>query len=172
MHLSALFSALVGTLPPAKSNRPPLKLKPDTPVCMFIEKGHVIEYIEVGHERKRVVALFFGPQEFAIHCHLQYSNLQALDKMIVNPFTHGQIMHMLRKFPESHALYRDLRKIYQKKVADRIRTLTTMTGPERFAYLKEHQPWAFELAQPEDIASYLAIPMAMLEKLQKGSLPI
>jgi len=169
MRHSPLFSVLVGTLPPQKSSKPPLQLKPDTPVCLFIEKGHVMEYIEVGHERKRVVALFFGPREIALHCHLQYSNLVALDDVNSNPFTHGQIMQMLRKFPESRDHYRGLRKIYQEKVEDRIRMLTTLTGPQRFAHLKQHQPWVLKLADPEDIASYLAVPVDMLKALQKGS---
>jgi len=168
MRLSALFSTLVGDLPSAKSTKPLLQLKPNTPVCAFIEKGHVIEYIEVGPERKRVVALFFGPREFAVHCNLQFSNFQALDKGTINPFTHGQIIRMLRKFPESRQLYTELRKVYQQKVADRIRTLTTMTGPERFAHLKNQQPWVFKLAKMEDIASYLAMPVSMVKTLQQG----
>ena len=168
MRYSALFSTLVGSLPQAKDPAPLPKITTATPTCTFIEKGHVMEYILVGPEQKKVVALFYGPQEFAVHCHPQYSNLVSLDDVKNNPFTHGDIMHMLRKFPESRVYYRELRKLYQQKVDDGIRTLTSMTGPERFAYLKQHQPWVFDLADVEDIASYLAISVKMVEALQKG----
>jgi hypothetical protein len=168
MHLSPLFSVLVGTLPPAKSNEPSPPLTSNTLVCSFIEKGHAIEYIEVGPERKRVVALFFGPDEFAIRCHLGYSKLEALGNVRSNLFTHGQVMHMLRKFPESRVYYRELRRRYQEKVEDRIHTLTALTGPERFAHLKKCQPWVFKYADIEDIASYLGISVEMVKSLQRS----
>ncbi|HVW62261.1 MAG TPA: hypothetical protein VHC48_19555 [Puia sp.] len=168
MHLSTLFSTLVGSLPQAKDLNPPPKITPDTQTCAFIVKGHVMEYIQVGPERKKVVSLFFGPQEFVVCCNPQYSILQSLDQVTNNPFTHRQIRHMLRTYAESRTIYMEMRKRYQEKVAERIRTLTTMTGPERFTHLKQHQPWVFKLAAIEDIASYLAIPVEMVKALQKG----
>jgi hypothetical protein len=148
LHSKAIFSPYL---------KMPAELKPDTQTFMFLEKGHAIESIEVGPDRKKMVSLFFGPGEFAIPCHLQYGILQSLDNAVGYNFTHGQIMHMLRKFPETHVYYREMRRRYQEKVADRIHTLTSMTGEQQFAHLRKHQPWVFELAKIKDIASYLAI---------------
>jgi len=140
-------------------------LKPTTPTAFFIEKGHVMEVLNVS-PGKRVVALFFGPEEFAVRCH-PFSELQALDKLKGNPFTYSMILRTLRKFPESHVHYREMRRRYHEKVAARLHSLQTMTDQQRYEQLAVTQPWALKLADPEDIASYLGISVGMLREFRK-----
>jgi hypothetical protein len=169
MNSHSLFKALVGTLPAAKLDSPLPGIEPSTVTSVFLEKGHVMEYIEVGSEAKKVVSLFFGPNEFVVRCHLNYSVLVSLDDVMSNQFRHRVVLGTLLRFPESRIQYMGLRKRYQEKVAERIRTLTEMTGPQRFLHLKKKQPWVLKLAKIEDIASYLAISVEMAMALKKKS---
>ena len=115
---------------------------------------------------RRIVTLFFGPGEFAVHCHPQ-SELVALDKMSGNPFTYGIIFQTLRKFPELRVHYRELRRRYHEKVAARLHSLQTMTPQQRFENMMASQPWVLELVDPKDIASYLHISVDLLKELRK-----
>lgn len=166
MHKRTLFYALSGELLPGMIDSPLHKLTQDTPTCTFIEKGHVVEYIDIGIPGRKIAALFFGPNEFAVRSHPQFSELRSLDEVSCNIFTHGQIMHMLRTFGESRTYYRVLRKKYQEKVEDRIRT-SAMTAKQQFSHLKKQQPWVLEVAKIEDIASYLNIPIGAAKTLLK-----
>ncbi|MBN9385994.1 MAG: hypothetical protein J0H74_34880 [Chitinophagaceae bacterium] len=141
-------------------------LRPTTPTAFFIEKGHVMEILDAGRHSRRIVALFFGPGEFAIPCH-PLSELVSLDEVKGNTFTHGVIFQTLRKFSESHIHYREMRKLYHEKVAARIHCLQTMTDVQRYNNMVASQPWILKLAKPEDIASYLRISVDLLRELRK-----
>ena len=150
--------------PKMKPERDPLL--PSTPTAFFIEKGHIMEFLSIRKPAKRMIALFFGPGEFVVRCH-HLSELVSLDNVKGNPFTHGVILQTLRKFPEIHLHYREMRKRYQEKVNDRLLGLQTMTDQERYQQLKTAQPWVFKLADPDDIASYLFISRQVLQDLSK-----
>jgi hypothetical protein len=140
-------------------------LSPSTEVAFFIEKGHVMEVIDLGH--KNIVALFFGPNEFVVKCH-PISKIAALDDVSGNPFTHGQIINLLRKLPELHHHYRGIRQKYEEKVAARQASLA-MSEKARFEEMVKTQMWVLELAKPEDIASYLHISSSLLCELINNS---
>lgn len=74
---------------------------------------------------------------------------------------------MLRDHAEARVYYRHYQPIYLDKVAARIRSLTQLSAPERFEELLRLQPWVFELAEEEDIASYLRISGAILREMKK-----
>lgn len=132
----------------------------DSQSCFFIEKGHLMECIEVNSQK--IVSLFFGPGEFAIQCHPKFSNLYCLDKVQGSRFSHENVIKTLRKFPESFVQYRGVRKDYYEKVAERLRILE-MPVEKRLAYLQKKQPWVFNLANRKDIASYLGISQSILK---------
>lgn len=141
-------------------------LSPSTPVAFFIEKGHAMEIIDLGGADRRLVALFWGPKEFAVKCH-PMSELVSLDDMQGNTFTHGQVIQLLRKFPETHLHYRELRRKYQEKVSARQTNLHSMSDKARFADMVKTQPWILKLAEKKDIASYLHIPIERLRQFMK-----
>ena len=136
--------------------------KSDSISCFFIEKGHIMEYIEMNS--KRVVSLFFGPQEFVIPCHPVFSGLKSLDDVRGDNFSHSAVISLLRKHPESFVHYRAVRKLYYEKVADRLR-MQEMPVEKRMEHLQKNQSWVFDLVDPKDIANYLGIPLSLFEKL-------
>jgi hypothetical protein len=81
----------------------------------------------------------------------------SLDRCKTLGFTYGTIIRTLRKFPQTKVHYQEIRKKYDAKATSRIDSLTTMTVTERYAQLKETQPWVFSLVEEADIASYLGI---------------
>ena len=167
MRNNKLFSHLMGLAPGQKIPFNSAKLTPDRESYFFISKGHVIEYIRFGSEGKRIVSLFFGPDEFVVGCHPDFSSIASLDPVNSVPFTYGTLIRTLKNFPESRIHYQEMRKRYAIKVDERIRILETMSVPERYGHLRATQPWVFSLAGKEDIASYLGISVAMLRKLEK-----
>lgn len=138
---------------------------PDSTSCIFLEKGHMIEYVQVG--ARKVVSLFFGPEEYVIPCHPFYSSLKRLDPVTTITFTHRNIFRTLRQYPESSSQYQGVRLQYEEKVNERLRMQQTMTPQERYAYLLEKQPWVFALVSRADIASYLGVDADELRKLTK-----
>jgi len=168
MHNFILIKTLLGIPPENKIKWPKTELKPDDITFRFLEEGHVMELIEFGPEPKRIVSLFFGPGDFVIRCHPEYSKLQSLDKGVTQSLTHSHVMTTLRKFPQTSGHYRKVRELYEEKVARRINMLHAMTPPERFRELKTRQPWVLSLVEEEDIASYLGIPTSMLRELKRN----
>jgi len=138
---------------------------PDSTSCIFLEKGHIVEYIQQG--ARRIVSLFFGPDEFVIPCHPLFSSLKSLDPVTTVTFTHRSIFRSLRQSPGSSAQYQGIREKYKEKVAERLRTHQTMTEQERFRHLQDTQPWVFRLASRSDIASYLGITTETLRELSR-----
>lgn len=139
-------------------------LSSSTEVAFFIAKGHAMEVIDLGH--KDIVALFFGANEFVVKCH-PLSKIVALGNLSGNPFTHGQIINLLRKFPDTHHHYRGLRQAYQEKVAARQASLA-MSEKARYETMVNTQPWVLKLAKPENIACYLHISIGRLRELING----
>ncbi len=135
-----------------------------TEVAFFIEKGHVMEVIDIGLPNKKIVCLFFGPREFVVKCH-PLSQIVTLDNVRGNPFTHGQVINLLRKFPETHHHYRGIRQAYQEKVEARRVSLTTLSEKARFQDMVKRQPWILKLVKPNDIAAYLHISTGLLREL-------
>ena len=160
-----LFRAMVG-LPPAVNVLKGLKgPKGDSQSGFFIEKGHLMEYVELNS--KRIISLFFGPGEFAIQCHPEFANFQSLDDVAGGSLSHETVIRTLRKFPESFVHYREVRKLYYAKVAERLK-VQEMPAEKRFEHLQKAQPWVFDLAQPKDIACYLGISETIFEKIVGG----
>lgn len=124
-----------------------------------------MEYVQTG--ARKVVSLFFGPDEYVIPCHPLFSTLKRLDPVTTITFTHRNIIRTLRKFPESSTQYQGVRLQYQEKVNERLRVQQTMNAQERFHYLQETQPWVFSLASRADIASYLGLTMDELREMMK-----
>ena len=161
----ALFNHFIGIEPKKRVASPPVDLRPDSGRYTFLEQGHVMEFLLIGEQKKRIVSLFFEPNDFVIPSHPVYSHLVSLDDCKTLVFNYSTIVRILREFPDTKFHYQELKKIYEKKVASRIHSLTTMTAPERFAHLKATQPWVFSLAGEEDIASYLGMSTGMLRSL-------
>jgi hypothetical protein len=134
----------------------------DSTSCLFIEKGHIVEYIEMNS--KKIVCLFFGPDEFVIPCHPTFSILKSLDDVHCGNFSHQGVISILRKHPESFVLYRGVRKDYYEKVAIRLR-MQGMPVEKRLEHLQKTRSWVFGLVDPKDIANYLGIPLSLFEKL-------
>jgi len=143
-------------------------LSPSTEVAYFIEKGHIMEYIDLGPRTSRIVALFFGPSEFVVKCH-PLSTLVTLDNVKGNPFTHGQVLNILRKFPETRHHYQGIRQTYNEKVAARQLSLTIMSEKARFEDMVKRQPWILKLAKSNDIAAYLNISTSLLSAFINNS---
>jgi hypothetical protein len=140
----------------------PLSLSAE--VAFFIAEGHIMEVIDLYLPDKKIVALFFGPNEFIVKCH-PLSRFVALDDIEGSPFTHGQIIRLLREFPETHLHYQVIRRTYQEKVVARQASLTTMSEKARFEDMIKTQPWILELADKKDIAAYLNISTSLLYEL-------
>ena len=139
-------------------------LFPSTQVAFFIENGHLMEVFDLGLPGKKIVSLFFGPREFVAKCH-PFSQLVALDNAQGNSFTHGQVITLLRKFPETTHHYLGIRRTYHEKVAARQASLTTMSERARFEDMAKTQPWILKLADKNDIAAYLNISTSLLYEL-------
>jgi hypothetical protein len=133
-----LFHELTGA-DPRVAAFPPVKLTPDSVNYAYLAKGHVMEYYLIGHQAKKVVALFFGPQEYVIKSHAAFSTLESLDDAAIDTLPYGAIFRALR-YPEVAAIYRNIQMEYRKKVAERIYSMQSMTAPERFAQPKATQP--------------------------------
>jgi len=165
MRNNSLFYALTGIDPNDKRFRPTVELNPETYNFGILEKGHVMEYILIKPDNKKIVTLFFGPKETVVQCRPSLSTMVSLDNVKIGNFTYGGIIGTLHQFPESHLIYQELRRKYNEKVADRLQSIQTMTPQERFRRLHATQPWVFALAGKEDIASYLGISVGMLRKM-------
>jgi hypothetical protein len=125
-----------------------------------------MEFIDIALPGQRAVTLFFGPQEFAVRCHGR-SQLKTLDKVKTQAFSHSSMFQTLRKFPESHIYYREMRKRYHEKVADRLHSLQTMSPHEQYQHLVATQPWVLKLADPNDVALYLGVSQDLLRQWKK-----
>lgn len=167
MRDTTLFYTITGLSPATKianKGQPPT---PDSPSCTYLEDGHAQEYIMLGSSKKKAVTLFFGPGEFVVQCHSRFSHVETLDNAVAYDYDYSGIFRMLRDHDESKEYYRHFQCIYLEKVAARIRSLTQLSAPERFEELLRPQPWVFELAEEEDIASYLRISSAILREMKK-----
>jgi hypothetical protein len=164
MRNLTLYRAITAAAPPAYED-PGTSPDPDFTSCIFLEKGHMIEYVQVG--ARKVVSLFFGPEEYVIPCHPLYSCLKRLDPVTTITFTHRNIFRTLRQYPDSSVQYQGVRQQYQEKVDERLRMRQTMNPRERFEYLQEKQPWVFSLVSRSDIASYLGVTPEELRELSK-----
>jgi hypothetical protein len=162
-----LFHELTGA-DPRVIGRLPIKLTPDSVNYSYLVKGHVMEYYLIGRQAKKMVALFFGPEEYVIKSHAAFSTLECLDDASIESLPYGAIFRALRH-PEVAATYREIQMEYRRKVADRIHSMKSMTAPERFAHLKATQPWVFDVVEEEDVANYLGVSVGMLEELGRGS---
>ena len=160
-----LYHAMTASLPSAIVLRDTQAPDPDSTSCIFLERGHIIEYIQLG--ARKIVSLFFGPDEFVIPCHPLFSTLKSLDPVTTVTFTHRSIFRSLRQSPASFAQYEGVRKQYQEKVAERLRIQQTLNEEERYRHLKETQPWVFSLASRGDIASYLGVTPERLRELSQ-----
>jgi len=158
-----LYRAMTATLPSFSLFNNAHSPDPDSTSCIFLEKGHIMEYIQLG--ARRLVCLFWGPEEYVIRCHPLFSTLKSLDPVATVTFTYRNVIRTLRKFPESSAQYEGIRKQYLEKVTERLRMLNTMTGEERFEHLRSAQPWVFTLAGRQDIAAYLGLATEELRTL-------
>jgi hypothetical protein len=166
MLKKTLFHELTGADIRANSERP-TPLTPDTVNHFFLKSGHVMEFFQIGDDAKKVVSLFFGPEEYVLPSHYAFSTFVGLDKTTIAELSYGSIIRTLRKFPAAAFQYRGVREGYQKKVAERVRSLD-MTVSDRFAHLKATQPWVLKLAKEGDIANYLRISVSILRELRKG----
>src|SRR5260221_2104599 len=139
MVTHTLFHHLLGIESQNQVESPHIELAPDSDRYLFLEKGHIMEFLLVGKEKK-IVSLFFEPNDFVIRSHPKYSTLVSLDRCKTRGFNYGTIIRTLRKFPQTKVHYQEIRKKYEAKVTSRINSLTTMTATERYAQLKETQP--------------------------------
>jgi len=139
--------------------------EPNSERYVFLAKGHIMEVILIGEDERRIVSLFFEPDEMVVPSDAKFSHLESLDSGETIPFTYGTIIRTLRNFPETRIHYQEFRRRYQKKVADRLHGLESMSAKERFAHLKATQGWVFSLVDEVDIASYLGIPVHILRLL-------
>jgi hypothetical protein len=167
MRDTTLFYAISGFPPESKAANKGKAPQPTSPSCAYIEEGHMMEYIMVGSKEKKVVALFFGPGEFLLQCHPSFSCILTLDQGVTQTFDYGGIFRLLRKHRESWTHYRHIHRTYLDKVAARIKSLSTLSPSQRFDELLRLQPWVFQLAEKDDIASYLRISMKMLQEMIK-----
>lgn len=164
MRNFTLYHAMTATAPHAYEDLGTTP-DPDSTSCIFLEKGHIIEYVQVG--ARKIVSLFFGPEEYVIPCHPFYSSLKRLDHVTTITFTHRSIFRTLRQYPESSTQYQGVRLQYQEKVNERLRMRQLMTPQERYEFLREKQPWVFSLVGRDDIASYLGLTVDDLRALTK-----
>lgn len=161
----SLYHAMTALLPSTSLFNDSYSPDPDSTSCIFLEKGHLMEYIQLG--ARRLVCLFWGPEEFVIRCHPLFSTLKSLDPVATVTFTYGSVIRTLRKFPESITQYQGIRKRYQEKVAERMHMLRTMTGEERYEHLCATQPWVLSLVSRHDVAAYLGVPVEQLKTLAR-----
>jgi hypothetical protein len=161
MLQKTLFHELTGVDPRIKADQPAL-LTPDTVNYFFLAKGHMMEYYRIGPQAKKVVALFFGPEEFVLPSHTDFSTFVVLDTADTEQLSHGAIIRALRNFEGANIQYRVIQERYQEKVRARVYAMQSLTAPERFGRLKAEQPWVLELATEEDVANYLGISVGML----------
>lgn len=167
MQIKTLFHELTGVDPCVKADHP-TPLAPDTVSYFFLAKGHVMEYYRIGPQAKKVVALFFGPEEFVLPSHNDFSSFAALDTVDTEELSHSTIIRALRNFEGANIQYRKIQERYREKVRARVHSMQALPAPERFAQLKASQPWVLELATEEDVANYLGISVGMLKGLRKG----
>jgi hypothetical protein len=158
-----LFHELTGVDPRIKGDRPTL-LTPDTVSYFFLAKGHVMEFYRIGPQAKKVVALFFGPEEFVLPSHTDFSGFAALDKVETEELSHRTIVRALRNFEGANIQYRVIQERYREKVRARVHAMQSLAAPERYAQLKAAQPWVLDLAKEEDVANYLGISVRMLRE--------
>lgn len=172
MQKNQLFNYLVGLPDDYRSFKGFPPLKPQEENYFFLAKGYVMEYLLIvdmnisDPPAEKIISLFWGPEEFVIPSHPKCFHLIALGKAKRESFTYSAVFGALRKFPQSKVYYKELKQRYQEKVEDRIRSLETMTGEQRFHHLKATMPGIFAVAKKEDIAAYLRIPIGMLRKLE------
>src|ERR1700749_369307 len=103
-----LYRAMTTASPSANSNNENVlhgssSPDPDSTSCIFLEKGHMMEYVQTG--ARKIVSLFFGPDEYVIPCHPLFSSLKRLDPVTTITLTHRKTIRTLRQFPESSAQY-------------------------------------------------------------------
>jgi len=170
MRKKTLFHELTGVDPRIKGDRPTL-LTPDTVSYFFLAKGHVMEFYRIGPQAKKVVALFFGPEEFVLPSHTDFSGFAALDKVETEELSHRTIIRALRNFEGANIQYRVIQERYREKVRARVHAMQSLAAPERYAQLKATQPWVLELAKEEDVANYLGVTVKMLRGFVSARCP-
>ena len=141
-------------------------MAPDTVTCRFIARGHILEYMDVGPDR-RLPILFFGPNEFAVRSHPALTQFETMDDTSLEVFTHGKIIELLRNFPNSAIHYKEMRRRYKQKVADRLKMDRMKTAIERYRYARRQQDWIFSVAEHKDIAAYLGISLPEWMELKR-----
>ena|SRR5579872_2728505 len=161
----SLYRAITAALPVFSKLNDAHSPDPGSTSCIFLEKGHIMEYIQLG--ARKMVCLFWGPEEYVIRCHPLFSTLKSLDPVATVTFTYGNVIRTLRKFPESSQQYEGIRRQYHEKVAGRLLMLNRMTGEQRFEHLQSTQPWVFALAGRQDIANYLGVAVEEFKTLAR-----
>ena len=139
MRRRTLFHFLTGEDPSVIYPRKRL-LAPEAINHFFLEEGHVMEYYLVGPEKKRVVALFWGPGELVIPSHPQ-SIFKELDEAMTGVVTYGKMIRKLRRDLEFRKDYQDFKLHYRIKINGRLETVYCLGPKERISKLEKEQPW-------------------------------
>jgi hypothetical protein len=166
MIKKTLFHELTG-LDPQVMGLKPSPVTPESISYTLLFSGYLMEYFRVGPNGKKVVALFWGPQEHVVPSHRGLSKFHSLKDGTYKKVTHEEMLHCLRRYGGVREVYWQMRELYRNKVADRIYMAQHMTPAERYAHVEATQPWVFELAEKEDIASYLRVDVGELEGLRR-----
>jgi hypothetical protein len=140
-------------------------LTPDAINYFYLEKGHVMEYYEIGQLKKRVVALFWGPNELVIPSS-NASKFDWLDEVQPTAPTYGKIIRKLRHDPMFWEDYRDMKAWYREKVNERLVAMYTMGPKQRLEELAQRQPWVFDLVEEEDVSNYLKLTVGVSRRLK------
>jgi len=128
----------------------------------LVDGGHVVEYYEVGPEKKKVLAMLFESGDLIFRSHPS-SRFENVDNASIVHLNRDRAAKTFRLFPIADRLFTSYfyqaRKKYLMQLEERIRVYNDYDPFRRYMHVLSNHPWVFDQLSPTDIASYLGVPV-------------
>lgn len=129
----------------------------------WLRKGYAVEFIEIDGERE--VISFLNTTEFILTSRPD-SHIESIGPCEILSISWEKLLELARECPKDvFGLHKVIRAIHREKTKNYLEGLKTKTIIQRYYELLENKPWVKQVADPDDIASYLKISPEQYQKL-------
>lgn len=139
------------------------KIKAPKADLKWLQEGYAVEFIEIDGERE--VISFLNTREFILSSRSD-SHIESIGPCEILSISWEKLLELTRECPKDvFGLHKVIRTNHREKTKNYQKGLKTKTMIQRYYELLENNPWVKQVADPDDIASYLKISPEQYQKL-------
>ncbi len=139
------------------------KIKAPKADLKWLHEGYAVEFIEIDGDRE--VISFLNTGEFVLPSRPD-SHIESIGSCEILSISWEKLLMLTRECPKDvFGLHKVIRANHREKIKNYREGLKTKTIIQRYYELLENMPWVKQVADPDDIASYLQISPEQYQKL-------